>query len=81
MDDVQPQVWRMALGQVNATIGDLAGNVALLRENILRARAAGARIIALPELALTGYPPEDLLLRTSFLSAARAALEDLLDVA
>jgi len=68
---------RLALCQMNATVGDIAGNAQRIRAGIEAARAAGAQLVLFPELAVTGYPPEDLLLRTHFLEDARAALEDL----
>ncbi|MEA2443684.1 MAG: hypothetical protein QOJ12_976, partial [Thermoleophilales bacterium] len=70
---------RIALGQFNATVGDIDGNVARIRELIGEARGEGARLLLLPELAITGYPPEDLLLKTHFVDAAGAALADLAD--
>jgi len=57
---------RVALAQINATVGDLAGNADLIRGAALRAREAGADLVCFPELAVTGYPPEDLLLRRRF---------------
>ena len=66
---------RVALAQVNTTIGDIAGNVRCIHERIAEARAAGAGIVAFPELCVTGYPPEDLLLRRAFCEASRAAVE------
>jgi NAD+ synthase (glutamine-hydrolysing) len=68
---------RLALCQINATVGDIAGNAQRILEGLRSARAAGAQLVLFPELALTGYPPEDLLLREHFLTDARAALEDL----
>ena len=68
---------RLALAQVNATVGDLAGNAALVRQWTARAAAEGAHLVAFPEMALTGYPVEDLALRTSFVDASRAALTHL----
>jgi NAD+ synthase (glutamine-hydrolysing) len=68
---------RLALCQINATVGDIAGNAQRIRDGLRSARAAGAELVLFPELALTGYPPEDLLLREHFLTDARAALEDL----
>ncbi len=65
---------RLALAQINPTVGDLAGNEALIRRDLAAARDAGAQVVVFPELALTGYPPEDLLLREDFLAAAREAL-------
>jgi len=69
-------LWRIALAQVNPTVGDFAGNVARIREAVAEARSQHAAIIAFPELVLTGYPPEDLLLKVSFIEAARQALEE-----
>src|SRR3954470_4974335 len=68
---------RVALAQVNATVGDIPGNAAKIRDWIGRARDEGAQLVLFPELALTGYPPEDLLLKTHFVDAAGAALEEL----
>ncbi len=66
---------RLALCQMNATVGDIAGNAERIRAGIRAAREAGAELVLFPELALTGYPPEDLLLREHFLADAAAALE------
>jgi NAD+ synthase (glutamine-hydrolysing) len=68
---------RIALAQVNATVGDLEGNAAIAREAVGRAAQAGAKLVLLPEMVLTGYPVEDLALRWSFISASRQCLEDL----
>ncbi|HEY3865553.1 MAG TPA: NAD+ synthase [Solirubrobacteraceae bacterium] len=68
---------RLALCQMNPTVGDLAGNAARIRAGLDDARAADAELVLFGELALTGYPPEDLLLREHFLSDTRAALEQL----
>jgi NAD+ synthase (glutamine-hydrolysing) len=68
---------RVALAQLNATVGDIQGNAAKIAEGLASARGEGAQLVVFPELCLTGYPPEDLLLKTSFLDAARAALEEL----
>jgi NAD+ synthase (glutamine-hydrolysing) len=65
---------RIALAQVNATVGDVDGNAALVREWIGRAREAGAQIVVFPELVLSGYPAEDLLLKPQFLEACANAL-------
>jgi NAD+ synthase (glutamine-hydrolysing) len=70
---------RVALAQMNATVGDIAGNASRVRELIGEAREDGARLVLFPELALTGYPPEDLLLKTHFVDAAGAALSDIAD--
>jgi NAD+ synthase (glutamine-hydrolysing) len=61
---------RIALAQVNATVGDLAGNAEIIVEWTRRAAARGARVVVFPEMALTGYPVEDLALRTSFVEAS-----------
>ncbi|HEY2180051.1 MAG TPA: NAD+ synthase [Solirubrobacteraceae bacterium] len=68
---------RLALCQMNATVGDLDGNAARIRAGREQAIAAGAELVLFPELALTGYPPEDLLLREDFLAATGAALAEL----
>jgi NAD+ synthase (glutamine-hydrolysing) len=68
---------RLALAQLDVTVGDLEGNEARIREAAARAREAGARLVLFPELALTGYPPEDLLLKEHLLRDARAAVERL----
>jgi NAD+ synthase (glutamine-hydrolysing) len=70
-------VLRLALAQVNSTVGDLAGNSASVLEGTRAASAAGADLVAFPELMITGYPPEDLVLRESFRTASRAALDRL----
>jgi NAD+ synthase (glutamine-hydrolysing) len=68
---------RLALCQLNATVGDILGNAERIRAGLHAARDAGAELVLFPELAITGYPPEDLLLREHFLTDARSALEDL----
>ncbi|HEY7982568.1 MAG TPA: NAD+ synthase, partial [Ktedonobacterales bacterium] len=68
---------RLALAQIDAAVGDLAGNTRRISEGMDAAVAAGARIVCFPELALTGYPPEDLLLKPSFISDNRRALDAL----
>ena len=68
---------RVALAQVNPTVGDLAGNAALIEEGVATAAAQGAQIAIFPEMALTGYPVEDLALRPSFQQASRVALAQL----
>ena len=65
---------RVALGQINATVGDLSGNAARIAAAVRSAREAGADIVALPELAVTGYPPEDLVLRPQFVADNARAL-------
>ncbi len=68
-------VIRVGLAQINPIVGDLDGNVELIRTAIDQAESMGCDLVALPELALTGYPPEDLLLRPSFIRDTRAALD------
>jgi NAD+ synthase (glutamine-hydrolysing) len=68
---------RVALAQINTTVGDIPGNAKLIREHIDRARDEGAHLVVFPELAITGYPPEDLLLKTHFVDAAGSALKEL----
>jgi NAD+ synthase (glutamine-hydrolysing) len=65
---------RVALAQINPTVGDIEGNTAKVVSAIERAREAGADLVALPELALTGYPPEDLLLKPRFIDENLRAL-------
>ncbi|MFN7951783.1 MAG: NAD+ synthase [bacterium] len=65
---------RVALAQVNTTVGALDRNRERLAAAIAEARAAGAELVVFPEMALTGYPPEDLVLRTDFLAEARDSL-------
>src|SRR3954451_24065131 len=66
---------RVALAQINAVVGDIAGNEERIVQAIGDARDAGAQLVLLPELAVTGYPPEDLLLKEHFLDAARESVE------
>jgi NAD+ synthase (glutamine-hydrolysing) len=68
---------RIALGQVNVTVGDLPGNVDKMEAWVREATGHGADLVCFPELAITGYPPEDLVLRSSFVDANLEALDDL----
>lgn len=61
---------RIGLAQINATVGDLDGNLARIVEALGRARALGVDLVAFPEMCVTGYPPEDLLLKPAFLQSA-----------
>ncbi|HYN33190.1 MAG TPA: NAD+ synthase [Ilumatobacteraceae bacterium] len=70
-------VLRVALAQFNPTVGDLDGNVAKLIDAYDRAEAAGCDIVAFPELSITGYPPEDLVLKPGFVADNLAALSKL----
>ncbi len=67
---------RIALGQLNFTVGDIEGNAARAVDAIRESRELGAQALVLPELALTGYPPEDLVLKSGFVPANRRALEN-----
>ena len=70
-------VLRIALGQVNPTVGDLEGNARLIRQAAAEASAGQADLLILPEMVLTGYPVEDLSLRPSFQQASRLAMSAL----
>jgi NAD+ synthase (glutamine-hydrolysing) len=72
---------RLALAQIDTTVGDVEGNVRLITESIDRAREAGAQLVLLPELCVSGYPPEDLVLRRDFLDAVREGVEEAASVA
>ena len=65
---------RLALAQINTTVGDLDGNRERILTRLGEAKEAGADVVLFPELAVTGYPPEDLLLRPSFVQAAEGSL-------
>jgi NAD+ synthase (glutamine-hydrolysing) len=68
--------FRVALAQINATVGDFEANVARIKAGLEQARALGAQLVAFPELAITGYPPEDLLFKSAFIEANLRALAD-----
>ena len=70
---------RVALAQINPTVGDLVGNAALICTYMDQAKKAGADVIVFPEMVLTGYPVEDLAMRASFRSASKAALAQLVN--
>src|SRR5881392_2988961 len=69
--------FRVGLGQINPTVGDFEGNVRMIVEAIDQARARGCALVAFPELAVTGYPPEDLLFRPAFIEANLRALDEI----
>ena len=69
---------RVALAQINPTVGDLEGNAALISKYTDQAKKAAADVIVFPEMVLTGYPVEDLAMRASFRSASKKALTQLL---
>lgn len=78
MNHTQPSHLRIAMAQLNLLVGDIAGNAKKIREAMERARdTLNANVILFPELALTGYPPEDLLLRADFCQAALDAVNEL----
>ena len=68
---------RVALAQINPTVGDLAGNAGLIAEAVKSAQAQGANLIVFPEMIVTGYPVEDLALRPSFQAASNKAVEEI----
>jgi NAD+ synthase (glutamine-hydrolysing) len=68
---------RLALAQINTIVGDLDGNRTKIVERLGEARSAGADLVLFPELAVTSYPPEDLLLRPGFIRAARRTLDEI----
>ncbi len=68
---------RVALAQINSVVGDLTGNAQKISESTINAKSNGADLIVFPELALTGYPPEDLLVRRAFIRRCAETLENL----
>ncbi|MCX7778589.1 MAG: NAD+ synthase, partial [Armatimonadetes bacterium] len=68
---------RVALAQINATVGDIEGNTKKIAEGIERAKEVRADIVAFPELAVTGYPPEDLLFKPHFVERNKEAVCEL----
>lgn len=70
-------MFKIALAQINPTVGDLAGNVRKVLEYSKQAQKQGARLVAFPELAICGYPPEDLLLKKHFVASNIKALDSL----
>jgi len=69
---------KIALAQINPLLGDLAGNAQLILQASTEAFKQGAKLVLTPELSLTGYPPEDLLLRPAFIEAAQQQLDKLM---
>ena len=69
------RTFRIALAQINVTVGDLNGNTARILDCIAQARRSQVDLIAFPELAVPGYPPEDLLLKPQFLDENRRCVE------
>jgi NAD+ synthase (glutamine-hydrolysing) len=77
VNDQQPVQLRVALAQVDTRVGDISGNADLVRSWTAKADGDGAHLVVFPEMTLTGYPPEDLVLRESFARASERALVDL----
>ena len=75
------RTFRLALAQMNPTVGDIDSNTARIIEYVERARESRADLVAFPELAITGYPPEDLLFKTSFLQANEEAMRRVVEAA
>jgi NAD+ synthase (glutamine-hydrolysing) len=67
---------KIAVGQLNPTIGDLRGNFKRIKSMTMQARKDGARLIIFPELAITGYPPRDLLLYDAFLESVESIIRE-----
>src|SRR5687768_6065136 len=68
---------RIAIAQINCTVGDITGNAAKILDAVKQAKQAGAKLVITPELALSGYPPADLLLRETFCQSCHDALAEL----
>ena len=73
--------FRVGLAQINPTVGDLEGNVRKILDGFERARGAGVHLVAFPELAITGYPPEDLLFKSAFIEANLRARDEVVRAA
>ncbi len=69
--------FRVAMAQINSTVGDFEGNTRKIIERLEEARSLGADVVAFPELAIPGYPPEDLLIKTDFVRENLACLEEI----
>ena len=68
---------RVALAQINPTVGDLAGNAGLIADSVKSAKAQDANLVVFPEMIVTGYPVEDLALRPSFQAASISAVQEI----
>ncbi len=79
MSNGAPRTFRVALAQVNLSVGDLEGNKRKIIEYIDAARKARVDLVAFPELSITGYPPEDLLLKPTFIKETQEALDAIVD--
>ena len=76
MASLTPRTLSICLAQINPTVGDIHGNAARALEAYRRADDAGCDLVAFPELTLTGYPPEDLVLKSGFVADNQTWLED-----
>src|SRR4051794_8577167 len=72
---------RIALAQINPTVGDLAGNLQKHLDFLTRARDAGAQVVVFPELSIVGYPPKDLLLKPAVIRLCADAVQRIADAA
>ena len=72
---------RIGLAQINTVVGDLDGNTRCIIQGINRAKELGVDVVAFPEMAITGYPPEDLLLKADFIEDNLARLEEIAQAA
>jgi NAD+ synthase (glutamine-hydrolysing) len=70
---------RVGIAQINSTVGDLSGNTKKIMESIDRAKSLGVDLLTFPELAVTGYPPEDLLLKPQFIKQNRESLDKIIE--
>src|SRR3954463_11601169 len=77
VNEQQPVQLRVGLAQIDTRVGDLDGNADLVREWTAKAAGDGVHLVVFPEMTLTGYPPEDLVLRESFAAASERAVADL----
>lgn len=75
-----PAIFRIALAQINSTVGDFSGNFEKIAEAIQAAKMADVDLIAFPEMAVTGYPPEDLLLKPAFIADNLKVLQDVIEL-
>ncbi len=75
------RLMRLILAPINPTVGDMAGNAAMIIERVRAARASGADLVVFPELAVSGYPPRDLLLQEGFMEEVRAQVEAIVEEA
>ena len=70
---------RVGIAQINSTVGDLSGNTKKIVQFIDQAKSLGVDLLTFPELAITGYPPEDLLLKPQFIKQNRESLNKIIE--